>query len=139
MLYCNWRCIKCYWQIDNISSMNNYYWSTVFKKFTFRWPWQHIKFFKIFLTDLASTLCKTKSSHLLRICLKYFPVVLIPRWFFGHGIFCSNKSANCFEKNLLKYLHSSLNQRRRHRSPLMIFYFRLSTPLEGIPTDFKVR
>ena len=46
--------------------------------------WAAYKFFKILLTVVTSTLCKTKSSHSFQIFLEYSPVVLIPDLFFGH-------------------------------------------------------
>ena len=85
--------------------MNSYYWSDVFRNLAEIWSIPEAlttsKFFKVFSNDVICTLCKTNSSYLLRICLSYSLVVLIPNLFFGGGRFSSNESAK-FEKNRQK-------------------------------------
>ena len=58
----------------------------------------------------------THISNLFFNSLQWFEVQI---YFFGRGSFCSSQST-MFEKNLQKYLHSFLNQRKLHHSFSMI-------------------
>ena len=121
--------------------MNGYYWSDVFRNLAEIWSIPEAlttsKFFKVFSNDVICTLCKTNSSYLLRICLSYSLVVLIPNLFFGGGRFSSNESAK-FEKNRQKVF--AFFFRSKETAP---FFF--NDILDCLPSskdiskDFKVR
>ena len=121
--------------------MNSYYWSDVFRNLAEIWSIPEAlttsKFFKVFSNDVICTLCKTNSSYLLRICLSYSLVVLIPNLFFGGGRFSSNESAK-FEKNRQKVF--AFFFRSKETAPFFFNDILECLPsLKGISKDFKVR
>ena len=121
--------------------MNSYYWSDVFRNLAEIWSIPEAlttsKFFKVFSNDVICTLCKTNSLYLLRICLSYSLVVLIPNLFFGGRRFSSNEPAK-FEKNRQKVF--AFFFRSKETAP---FFF--NDILDCLPSskdiskDFKVR
>ena len=121
--------------------MNSYYWSDVFRNLAEIWSIPEAlttsKFFKVFSNDVICTLCKTNSSYLLRICLSYSLVVLIPNLFFGGRRFSSNEPAK-FEKNRQKVF--AFFFRSKETAPFFFNDILECLPsLKGISKDFKVR
>ena len=121
--------------------MNSYYWSDVFRNLAEIWSIPEAlttsKFFKVFSNDVICTLCKTNSLYLLRICLSYSLVVLIPNLFFGGRRFSSNEPAK-FEKNRQKVF--AFFFRSKETAPFFFNDILECLPsLKGISKDFKVR